>query len=400
MESAAVSLLGEMIRIPTVNPPGENYGKFVEFAERRLKALGLDTEVVEVPKAEVAKHCAECVDYPRLILIARLGEPKIHFNGHYDVVPPGPLDSWKVTKPFEPVYIEGRLYGRGAVDMKGGLTSIMLAVERAVRSGLKNFELSFVPDEETGGETGAGYLARSGKIKAPWVVIAEGSGEDNIWIGHRGLVWFLVEVYGKQVHGSTPWLGLNAFEGAVEIAHRLREYINAVSKRVSKYEFEDPRGASPTVTLGGEVRGSVKTNVVPGYFAFSVDRRTIPEESLDEVVREFIDFVKKAAEGLPHRVEVKITNRSEAAVIEPSHPLVNALAKAVEETIGRPPKRTVCIGGLDARFFVKAGIPTVTYGPGPIGLAHAPDEYVEIKQVVNVANVYYRLIEALNAASP
>ncbi|MFN3804306.1 MAG: M20 family metallopeptidase [Pyrobaculum sp.] len=393
MESTAVSLLSKLVSIPTVNPPGERYAEFVDFAERYFRSLGLDTEVVEVPRAEVARYCPECADYPRPILLARLGEPKIHFNGHYDVVPPGPLESWEVTKPFEPVYRDGKLYGRGAVDMKGGLTAIMLAVERAVRAGLRDFEISFVPDEEIGGETGAGYLARSGKVRAPWVVIAEGSGEDNIWIGHRGLVWFLVEVFGKQAHGSTPWLGLNAFEGAVYIASRLQEYIRLTSSRVSRYEFDDPRGATPTVTMGGEVRGSVKTNVVPGYFAFSVDRRVIPEESLELVKQEFIEFVERASREVPHRVEVKIVNTSEAVVVETTHPLVETLSSAVERVLGRRPRRTVCIGGLDARFFVRAGIPAVTYGPGPIGMAHAPDEYVEIRQVINVAEVYFNLIK-------
>lgn len=393
MESAAVSLLGKLVSIPTVNPPGERYTDFVDFAERYFKSLGLDTEVVEVPKAEVAKHCPECTEYPRPILLARVGEPKIHFNGHYDVVPPGPLESWKVTKPFEPMYKDGKLYGRGAVDMKGGLAAIMLAVEKAVGAGLKDFEISFVPDEEIGGETGAGYLARSGKVKAPWVVIAEGSGEDNIWIGHRGLVWFLVEVFGKQAHGSTPWLGLNAFEGAVYIANRLQEYIRSASSRVSKYEFDDPRGASPTVTMGGEVRGSVKTNVVPGYFAFSVDRRVIPEESLESVRKEFLEFVESVSKEIPHRIEIKVVNMSEAVVVEPTHPLVETLSSAVESVLGRRPRKTVCIGGLDARFFVKTGIPAVTYGPGPIGVAHAPDEYVEIRQVTDVAEVYFNLIK-------
>jgi Acetylornithine deacetylase/Succinyl-diaminopimelate desuccinylase and related deacylases len=95
-------------------------------------------------------------------------------------------------------------------------------------------------------------------------------------------------------------------------------------------------------------------------------------------------------------VEVKVTNVSEAALVEPSHPLVEALSSAAEAVVGRRPRRTVCIGGLDARFFIKAGIPTVTYGPGPIGLAHAPDEYVEVRQVINVAEAYYNLIKKIN----
>ncbi len=396
MENKAVELLSQMIRIPTVNPPGERYRDFVDFAEKYFRGLGMDVEIVEVPKSVVAKACPDCVDHPRYILLARIGEPKVHFNGHYDVVPPGPESAWNVTKPFEPRYVNGRLYGRGAVDMKGGLTAIALAAEMAVKEGLKNFEISFVPDEEIGGESGAGYLAGSGKIKAPWAVIAEGSGVDNIWIGHRGLVWFLVEVYGKQVHGSTPWLGLNAFEGAVRIANKIiDEYIPSLSSRRSKYEFEDPRGAVPTLTIGGEVRGSVKANVVPGYFAFTLDRRLIPEEDVEEVKREVEEFIRRAAAGLEHRVEVRVINESEAAVIPPDHPLVKALENSVAKIRGKPPRKTVCIGGLDARFFVRRGIPTVTYGPGPEITAHAPDEYVEISQVVDVARSYVELLRSL-----
>jgi succinyl-diaminopimelate desuccinylase len=400
VESRAVELLSRLVSIPTVNPPGERYAELVDLAERFFKSLGMDTEVVEVPRAEVAARCPECADRPRLILVARSGEPRIHFNGHYDVVPPGPPEGWRVTGPFEPRYVNGRLYGRGAVDMKGGLTSIMLAAERAAREGLQGFEVSLVPDEETGGETGAGYLVRSGMVKAPWVVIAEGSGEDRIWIGHRGLVWFMVEVRGRQAHGSTPWLGLNAFEGAAYLACRLREYAAAIASRRSRYEYDDPRGASPTVSAGGEVRGSVKVNVVPGYFAFSVDRRVIPEESLEGVEREFVEFVRGAAGEIPHAVEVRVLNRCEPSVIEPDHPLVEALSRAVKEVTGRRPRRTVCMGGLDLRFFTRAGVPAVAYGPGPAEVAHAPDEYVEVRQVVSVALSYYALIKRLSARRP
>lgn len=396
MESRAVEILSQMIRIPTINPPGEHYRDFVDYAEDFFKRLGLDTEVVEVPKSLVSKVCPECSDHPRYILLARIGEPRVHFNGHYDVVPPGPEGSWLVTRPFEPRYINGRVYGRGAVDMKGGLTSIFLAAELAVREGLKNFEVSLVPDEEIGGESGAGYLADSGKVKAPWAIIAEGSGVDNIWIGHRGLIWFLVEVYGKQVHGSTPWLGLNAFEGAVKIANKiLAEYMPTLATKRSRYEFEDPRGASPTLTMGGEVKGSVKANVVPGYFAFTLDRRIIPEEDVEEVRREMEEFIRRAAEGLEHRVEVKVINKSEAAVIAPDHPLVRSLESAVSKVRGAAPRKTVCIGGLDARFFIRRGIPTVTYGPGPEYVAHAPDEYVEVSQIIDVARAYVELLRNL-----
>ena len=388
----AVEILSQIIRIPTVNPPGKEYGAFADYAEKFLRGIGMDVEVVEVPRHEVAKVCLECSDYPRYIIIARVGEPRLHFNGHYDVVPPG--QGWTVTDPFTPRLADNRLYGRGAQDMKGGIAAILAAAEEALRQGASNFEISLVPDEEIGGETGAGYLVRNIGVRAPWVIIAEGSGHDNIWIGHKGLVWFMVEVYGKQVHGSVPWLGLNAFEGAVKLASRIIDVLKPrIESRTSKYEYDDPNGRKATINVGGEVRGSVKTNVVPGYFAFSIDRRVLPDEDLDEARREIEDFIAETAKGLgDYKVEVHVTNIADAALVDPQHPLVERLAETVRKVTGVEPRRTVCIGGLDARFFVKAGIPTATYGPGPTHAAHTPDEYVYVDQLIAVSKVYRDLM--------
>ncbi len=388
----AVEILSHIIRIPTVNPPGREYGTFVDYAEKLLRNVGMDVEVVEVPRHEVARVCDECADYPRYIVVARIGEPRLHFNGHYDVVPPG--QGWTVTDPFTPRIAGNRLYGRGAQDMKGGVAAILAAAEEALRQGASDFEISLVPDEEIGGETGAGYLVRNVGVRAPWAIIAEGSGYDNIWIGHKGLVWFMVEVYGKQVHGSVPWLGLNAFEGAVKLASRIiGELKPRIESRISKYDYDDPNGKRATINIGGEVRGSVKTNVVPGFFAFSIDRRVLPDEDLDAARREIEDFVAEASKGLgDYKVELRVTNVADAALIDPTHPLVERLAGAVREATGSEPRRTVCIGGLDARFFVKAGIPTATYGPGPMYTAHTPDEYVYIDQVVAVSKVFRNLM--------
>jgi Acetylornithine deacetylase/Succinyl-diaminopimelate desuccinylase and related deacylases len=127
MESRAVEVLSQMIKIPTVNPPGDKYLEFVEYAERLFKGMGLDTEIVEVPRQVVAKACPECVDHPRYILLARSGEPKIHFNGHYDVVPPGPSRLGRSRGPSSPPRERqsvrkgrGRYEGRPHGDSAGG----------------------------------------------------------------------------------------------------------------------------------------------------------------------------------------------------------------------------------------------------------------------------------------
>jgi succinyl-diaminopimelate desuccinylase len=135
-ESYVVGLLSRLISVPTVNPPGENYGEMAELLRGELEALGLRVEVHRVPDEVVERYYPWARGHPRYIVLARLsgdGEgPVLHFNGHYDVVPPG--QGWSMD-PFRPVVRDGRVYGRGASDMKGGIASIVAAVRALVDSG-------------------------------------------------------------------------------------------------------------------------------------------------------------------------------------------------------------------------------------------------------------------------
>ena len=395
----AISVLKKFIEIPTVNPPGERYGDFVSEASKVLEELGFSVETHEVPKSVVEKYYPEYADYPRYIVIGRLGggRPTIQFNGHYDVVPPGA--GWS-TDPFKLTIKEGRLYGRGSVDMKGGIAASLLAI-KAFTESFKEFEgtveVALVPDEEIGGESGTGYLVRSGLSKPDYVVIAEPSGSDRVWFGHRGALWFYVEVYGKQAHGSAPWLGVNAFEGMVRVAEKfMREYSVKIGSKESKYSYDDPRGAKPTITVGGEVRGGAKINIVPGYYAFSVDRRLIVEESVEEVEKEVMEFIENIRREFPElKINVKVVNRLQPALTDPESELVKVLSESISEVLGVKPKLTVCLGGLDMRFYSEKGIQVVTYGPGPLSLAHQADEYLEIEEFTKVSKVYAHMLEKI-----
>jgi succinyl-diaminopimelate desuccinylase len=397
-----VEVLKELISVPTINPPGENYGEFVATASRLLSEAGFeDIEIHRVPREIVEKHYPGLGKYPRYILIARKGSgyPVLHFNGHYDVVPPG--QGWR-HDPFDPVVEEGKLYGRGAVDMKGGIAAAILAARAffTANPGFKGtFEIALVPDEEIGGETGTGYLVEKELSSPDYVVIAEPSGSGTVWIGHRGAYWFYVEVYGKQAHGSTPWLGVNAFEYMVRVAHDfMTEYRELLSRKKSHYEYDDPRGASPTITLGGEVKGSTKINILPGYYAFSVDRRLIVEESIEEVEEEVNKFIQRLREKYPEvRIEAKPVNKLPPAITPKESKLVVLAKEAVREVAGAEPRLTVCLGGLDMRYYTEKGIETITYGPGPGGAAHQVDEYVELEELRKVAKAYAVLAEKLLA---
>ncbi len=388
-----VQLLMDMVKIPTVSPRGEGYGELVEILSKALAEQGLEVIVHRVPQDLVDKKCPpEARGNPRYIVMVRLGSgsPVLHFNGHYDVVPGG--SGWTVTEPFKPVVKEGRIYGRGTTDMKGGLASMaaaMVALSRFEGELGMTVEAVFVPDEEIGGECGTGYLVEKGLSKPDYVVVAEPSGASRMWIGHKGAVWAEIVVEGKPAHGSTPWLGVNAFEGMVEVARRFIEELKPrVESRKSKYTYDMPGGEKATMMIGGKVRGGDKVNQVPGVASFSIDRRVIPEESAEEAWREIEEFTRRVAEETGIKATAKLIHTMNAVVTEPDTPLVRAASAAAREVLGSEPEKTVCIGGLDLRYYVERGVQGISYGPGVSGTAHAPDEYVEIRDLVDFAKMY------------
>ncbi|HIQ04033.1 MAG TPA: ArgE/DapE family deacylase [Desulfurococcales archaeon] len=397
-----VKTLCDLISYPTVNPPGDKYREITEYLTSVLKELGLDVRVFEVPKHIVAKYYPDYADYPRYNIIARVSKgsgPVIHFNGHYDVVPAG--SGWTMN-PYKPVVRDGRVYGRGASDMKGGIATIITMAKAIVESDIEfngTIELSFTPDEETGGQTGVGYIVEQGIVKPDYAIVAEPSSLNMIWIGNKGAVWLLVEVFGKQAHGSTPWRGINAFEMMVKLAYRIiYELKPKIELKKSKYEYDEPEGAKATITIGGEVRGGAKVNIVPGYYAFTIDRRVIPEETVDEAEREILNFIDKVRRDIPElNVKTRVLAKFDATVTDPTTPLVQTAIKSAEEVLKTKPRVTVCIGGLDTRYFQTRGIQAITYGPGIPAVAHTSDEYIHIDDMVAMAKIYSRIVLSLLA---
>jgi len=174
----------------------------------------------------------------------------------------------------------------------------------------------------------------------------------------------------------------------------MREYLPYLEARRSSYEYDDPRGARPTAMLGGELRGGAKVNIVPGYCSFSIDRRVTPEERLEDVEREVLEFVRRAASDLPSdaRVEVRVVNRLPPALTDPSSKLVMVAREVAREVIGREPRTTVCLGGLDMRYYTEVGVSAITYGPGLLGVAHIADEYLHLNDFERMVYVYYLMI--------
>jgi succinyl-diaminopimelate desuccinylase len=219
-----VDFAAELIRIPTVNPPGACYSPCARAIGRRLRAWGMATEYVEATGRP--EHTSE---HPRVNVIGRLtgaaARPCLHLNGHFDVVPAG--EGWTVD-PFGGLVRGGRLYGRGASDMKSGLAAAAIAVEAVRRSGIPlrgSVEVSGTVDEESGGLAGVGHLCEVGRISAArtdYVIIPEPFGPDRICIGHKGVYWFDVTADGRVAHGSMPHLGQSAIDDMAALIEVVR----------------------------------------------------------------------------------------------------------------------------------------------------------------------------------
>jgi succinyl-diaminopimelate desuccinylase len=390
----AVDILSRLIEIPTVSPRGEGYREISELLAGELERLGLEARIIEVPAEYRERHCPWG---PRFIVLGRLegGSGRVlHFNGHYDVVPGGP--GWRVTDPFRPVVREGRLYGRGAVDMKGGIAAVLGALRLARERGDKpvhTVEVAFVPDEEIGGACGTGYLVESVLDRVPdYVVIPEPSGLAHPWSGHKGLLWVRVRVRGRTAHASTPWLGRNAFLQAASLALRIQEGLAAMlSGRRSGHRFDPPEAARPTFMIGGEagVPGGGKANQVPGEFSFTIDRRLIPEESVAQARWELESLISWIAAELGVDYSVETLAEMEPAASDPGE-LFEALRRAAASAgveVGEP---LICQGGLDLHYYTSRGSRALAYGPDGT-LAHAPDESISLDELEKLIVTFHRL---------
>ena len=394
----AVDVLSRLIRIPSVSPDGSKYGEVARLLAGELEKLGLEVEVIEVPRSYQAEKCTSASSNPRFIVLGRLEAkgPRLHFNGHYDVVPGG--EGWTVTSPFEPRIVDGKLYGRGAIDMKGGIAAVLGALRALKESGGEpavSVETAFVPDEEIGGGCGTGYLVEevlAGNLP-DYVLIPEPSGLSHPWHGHKGVLWAKITVKGKNAHGSTPWKGRNAFLLASRLVVELERALTvALSSRKSRYKTIPEESMYPTAMIGGEagVPGGGKTNQVPGAFYFTVDRRLIPEETVAQARDELEAILRYAAIGLGIEYSVEYTTWMEPAINDPGK-LYDALKAAASKAgvdLGEP---VVCPGGLDLRYYTAKGVKTLAYGPEG-STAHAPDEHIDLGELEKLVAIYYNLL--------
>lgn len=387
----------DLVRMPTVNPPGAEYEACAVFLGDDLTRRGYDVEYIvaeERPEHTPASPRVNVVGSRR----GSSGGPVVHLNGHIDVVPAG--GGWTVD-PFAAVVRDGRIFGRGVCDMKAGIAAAVFAGEAIARAGVVLpgvIEISGTVDEESGGFAGMAHLARVGRIshaRTDFVIIPEPLNVDRISIGHRGVYWSELTVRGRIAHGSMPFLGVSAVNRMGEVLNAVqRELQPALSTRTTAMPVVPDAARHATINVnaidGGQPVDGIQTPCVADRCRAVFDRRFLIEERFDAVRSEITDLVARTlGPGAGVGYELR-----DLMVVEPvrtpdDSPLIGALDLAIRRVLGRPARLVASPGTYDHKHVARiAGIPhCVAYGPGELELAHQPDESCRIDDLVNATKV-------------
>lgn len=392
-----VQFTRDLVRIPTINPPGDEYAACARFLGDVLARQQFDVEYVVADTCEV--HSGR---YPRVNVIGtRRGShsrPGVHLNGHIDVVPPGL--GWTVD-PFEGVVRDGRIIGRGVCDMKAGIAAAVFAAEALRRAGIvlpSLLEISGTVDEESGGFAGVAHLAKAGRLaksRTPFVIIPEPLNVDRICIGHRGVYWFELITKGQIAHGSMPFLGASAVDGMTEVLAAIRHELEPkLHHRVTAMPVVPDGARRATINVngieGGQPVDGIQTPCVADRCRAVLDRRFLFEETFECAKDEIQSLVADALRSVPGiTYELR-----DLMVVNPvrtpeGSPVVGALDSAIRRVLGSAPRLVASPGTYDQKHVTRiAGIADcVAYGPGEIELAHQPDESCAIADILNATKV-------------
>jgi acetylornithine deacetylase/succinyl-diaminopimelate desuccinylase family protein len=379
-------LLSSLVAIPSVNPMGRNLSG-PEVLETRL------TEFLEswVRPLDV-RYARQSVAPGRDNLLAWYEAPgarrRILFDVHQDTVPPGGM----VFPPFTPVVSGGRLYGRGACDVKGSMAAMLMAFARLVRerpAGSASVLLACTVDEEYT-HIGSSRLAET-EHGAELAIVAEPTSLKLVHC-HKGAVRWKIRTRGLACHSSMPEAGVNAIYRMAKILDAIE--LHAWSLALSQ---PDPILGPPTLSVG-RIEGGQSVNIVPDWCEIEVDRRLIPGEEAMASMGQVRDQLERSL-GPADWIEFEEPSVHMPPLAPQAGPWLEVLGDAVGVATGRRPEVTGVPFGTDAGPLSAAGTPCVVFGPGHIAQAHTKDEWIELEQVEVAAEAYYQIALALGRES-
>jgi succinyl-diaminopimelate desuccinylase len=370
-ESDAVKFCQEIVRIKSVNPPGDELPA-AEYVASVLKKIGLEVEMI--------KHSPT-----RASLLARLKssrrKPALLYNGHLDTVPVG-SEKW-IHDPFEGIVSEGKIWGRGTADMKGGLVALVVAAKALAEARVPlqgDLIIAATAGEEADSLGATAVASRSDLGPVQAIVIPEPSYND-VYVAEKGAFWLEITTRGKTAHGSMPEMGRNA-------VIMMMALINELGKMTFPYkEHQLLGGFSQSINT---IAGGVKTNVVPDQCVITVDMRTVPGQDHRSILKQVEELIAGLSRRTPDfKASVKVTNDRAPVETSPKEPAVQTFADIVAEVVGQRPVPKGVRYYTDAVAFVPVlKAPMIICGPGDAKLAHQPNEHVEISKLVQAAKIY------------
>jgi acetylornithine deacetylase len=385
-----VTFLRDLIREQSVT---EKEAPIQEFIAGKLKEMGLKVDVWEPSWNELKKHPGYVpvkVGYegrPNVVGVYKgRGKGKsLIFNGHVDVVPSGPLEGWP-HDPWGGQVEGGKVYGRGASDMKSGLAAMTMALKCVLEAGVKpkgDVILEYVMDEEYSGNGTLACILRG--YKADAAVNCEAS-DLEVQPAHTGSMWFNITVKGRSASMSRIWEAMNAVEKGYRVFRAVSDF------ETIRLEKRHPLYADPRAALAcfvGMFHSGSYPSIPPDLCLIRGRMGVLPNEDPREVQRTFIEHIGKIADRDPwlknHKPEVVFTGyMGEPAEIPPDHPICKTVEASFEEATGRRAVVKGHEGCTDSRLLIKhAETPTVIFGPGTITQMHAADEWVKIDDLID-----------------
>jgi len=370
-EPELIEFCQQLVRRKSVNPPGDEL-PIAEYVASTLDGFGLEVELV--------RHGPN-----RASVLARLKgrgtKPGLLYNGHLDTVPVG-AQEW-IHDPFSAKTAEGKIWGRGAVDMKGGLAALMAAAKALAGARLPlsgDFIMAATAGEETDSQGAMAIAARSDLRPLQAVIIAEPT-NNGVYVAEKGALWLELTTHGKTAHGATPELGRNA-------VMMMWKLIGELEKLEIPHE-EHPMLGSFTRSIN-TIAGGMKTNVVPDNCVVTVDMRTVPGQDHLAILRRIEDLIEDLGRRIPDfKASAKITNDRIPVQTSPEESVVKGVVEIVAEVTGERPVPGGISYYTDGAAFVPAlNIPMIICGPGDPKLAHQPNEHVEVSSLVLSARIF------------
>lgn len=386
------SITRSLIRIPSVNPPGE-YEAMAQKMFDLYRAEGLNPAVTGASREEIE---GLGLTYPRPDVIAlhkgKAGTPVFCLDAHMDVVGVGDESRWTCA-PFGGEIREGRIYGRGAEDTKGHLAAQIIVYRVLKELGVElkgDLILSSTVDDEIGAWPGMGYLLEKGFRdhgfpRPDYHIAGEPTGLDSLGCLARGRLWYEFILKGVSAHGGNPREGVNAIEKAIALANAVRAYPI----------HTDPLMGSDTINIG-ILQGGEAINVVPSRCRVTFDIRPATKT---EVVKAFMDRTLEELKETeaPFEIEsVRLLNDRQTGGIGPDHEFVHTVRRVVGEMTGKQVTATGSMAGYsslgNAYWSSRKGIAGIMYGGGDFLRAHSVNEYITVDELVQTTQVFAGII--------